>query len=222
MFCYTTIKGGGNMEEKLISKKELLDKTGISYGQLYRWKRKSIIPEEWFIKKSSYTGQETYFPEDKILERIEKIKDMKDDLSLEALADMFSPTPSEVKISKEDLIDKGILSQRSLEIYENLTGPLVVLDFENILKPYILDQLLKTGEITLEEGKNLLLLLINEEEKLKDIKPTILLLRKLGISIWLIGEFNEKIWIDQEGKIVLRRPLMRYIEELKLKLEERG
>lgn len=49
------------MDEKLISKKELLRLTGISYGQLYRWKRKNLIPEEWFIRKSTYTGQETFF-----------------------------------------------------------------------------------------------------------------------------------------------------------------
>lgn len=48
------------MEEDLISKKELLDETGISYGQLYRWKRKQLIPEEWFIRKSTFTGQETF------------------------------------------------------------------------------------------------------------------------------------------------------------------
>ena len=64
------------MEENLISKKELLEVTNISYGQLYRWKRKKIIPEEWFIKKSSFTGQETYLPKDKILERIEYILSM--------------------------------------------------------------------------------------------------------------------------------------------------
>ncbi len=61
------------MEEELISKKEILDMTGISYGQLYRWKRKELIPEEWFIKKSSYTGQETFFPREKIINRINKI-----------------------------------------------------------------------------------------------------------------------------------------------------
>ena len=38
--------------EELISKKELLEQTGISYGQLYRWKRKNIIPEEWLDRKS--------------------------------------------------------------------------------------------------------------------------------------------------------------------------
>ena len=76
--CYVTIYLRRDyMEEMLISKKELLELTDISYGQLYRWKRKNIIPEEWFIKKSSYTGQETFFPRDKILERINKIKALK-------------------------------------------------------------------------------------------------------------------------------------------------
>ena len=41
----------------LISKKDLLNETGISYGQLYRWKREGLIPEEWFIKQPSFTGQ---------------------------------------------------------------------------------------------------------------------------------------------------------------------
>lgn len=53
------------MEEELISKKELLEMTGISYGQLYRWKRKQLLPEDWFIRRSAFTGQETFFPASK-------------------------------------------------------------------------------------------------------------------------------------------------------------
>ena len=68
-----------------ISKKELLERTGISYGQLYRWKRERLIPEEWFVKRSAVTGQETYFPKDQILERIEAIVDLKEDHSLEEI-----------------------------------------------------------------------------------------------------------------------------------------
>ena len=60
----------GMENEELISKKELLELTGISYGQLYRWKRKGLIPEDWFVRKSSYTGQETFFPRGKVLYRI--------------------------------------------------------------------------------------------------------------------------------------------------------
>jgi|SRR5690554_4736001 len=76
------------MEE--ISKKDLLILTGISYGQLYRWKRKGLIPEEWFIKRASFTGQETYFPKDLILERIDKILELKDDVSLEELSEIIN------------------------------------------------------------------------------------------------------------------------------------
>ena len=75
----------------LISKKELLQITGISYGQLYRWKRERLIPEEWFIKQSSFTGQETFFPREMILPRVEAILGNKDKYSLTELSRMLSP-----------------------------------------------------------------------------------------------------------------------------------
>ncbi len=74
----------------LISKKELLACTGISYGQLYRWKRERLIPEEWFIKQASYTGQETFFSREQVLERVHSILDMKDAHSLEELANILA------------------------------------------------------------------------------------------------------------------------------------
>ena len=99
MFCYNksvtmlqTLQGsklfayGGIM----ISKKELLKRTGISYGQLYRWKREELIPEEWFHKTSAPTGQETFFEEDQILPRIEKILELKDDFSIEEMRRAFA------------------------------------------------------------------------------------------------------------------------------------
>ena len=187
------------MEENLISKKELLEKTGISYGQLYRWKRKNIIPEEWFIKKSSFTGQETYFPEDKILERIEKIKAMKDELSLEVL-------------------EKGILSQNAINIYEDMGK--VIENFESILQVYIMENLLMTGEITLDEGKALLSILVKENENINGVNYNILLVRKLGISIWMVGEFSENVFIEPQGKIVIKKAIGDFVEELKVKLNK--
>lgn len=74
------------MEQQLISKKELLERYGISYGALYRWKRKGLIPEDWFIKKSTVTGQETFFPEELVCRRVELIQSQKDDHSLDDLA----------------------------------------------------------------------------------------------------------------------------------------
>ena len=77
------------MGEELISKKDLLERYRISYGALYRWKRKGLIPEEWFIKKATVTGQETFFPKELICERVELIQNQKDDFSLDELSKQF-------------------------------------------------------------------------------------------------------------------------------------
>lgn len=78
-------------ESDLLAKKDLLALTGISYGQLYRWKRQNLIPESWFIKQASFTGQETFFPKEKILKRVGAILKLKDQYSLEELAEIFTP-----------------------------------------------------------------------------------------------------------------------------------
>lgn len=78
------------MEQELISKKELLERYAISYGALYRWKRKGLIPEDWFIKKATVTGQETFFPKALICERVELIQSQKDDLSLDELSGLLN------------------------------------------------------------------------------------------------------------------------------------
>ncbi|MEI6101515.1 MAG: DUF4004 family protein [Eubacteriales bacterium] len=93
----------------LISKKDLLAITGISYGQLYRWKRERLIPEEWFIKQSAYTGQETFFPREQVLSRVKSILELKDEYSLEELAKMFSPEESKSVISVQDIEEMNIL-----------------------------------------------------------------------------------------------------------------
>ena len=79
------------MEEgNLISKRELLSRYGISYGALYRWKRKGLIPDDWFIRKSTPTGQETFFPEALIRERVERILQTKNEVLLDELAGKLS------------------------------------------------------------------------------------------------------------------------------------
>lgn len=87
------------MGEDLIAKKDVLEEAGISYGQLYRWKRKGLIPEAWFIRRSTVTGQETFFPRDKILPRIEQIRSLKEEQSLDELVQILAPeaAPESVK-----------------------------------------------------------------------------------------------------------------------------
>lgn len=97
------------MEQELISKKNLLDRYSISYGALYRWKRKGLIPEEWFIKKATSTGQETFFPKDLICERVELIQSQKDDFSLDELSKQFNKEDE----SKATLIIDTVFGKKS-------------------------------------------------------------------------------------------------------------
>ena len=85
------------MADELISKKELLELYKISYGALYRWKRNGLIPEEWFIKKATVTGHETFFPKSLICQRIEIIKKQKDENSLKEISKSFSKKSTEAK-----------------------------------------------------------------------------------------------------------------------------
>jgi hypothetical protein len=93
-----------------ISKQEALRETGISYGQFYRWKRMGLIPEAWFQRRSTFTGQETFLPRQKLLERINRIQELKDRHSLEEVAEMLSPDVAIRHYSLDEVHRAGIVS----------------------------------------------------------------------------------------------------------------
>lgn len=117
----------------LISKKDLLAVTGISYGQLYRWKRQQLIPEEWFIKKASYTGQETFFPREQIISRVQTILQLKDEYSMEQLAAMFAEEGKRpAGLTPEQLMQIEELPQAWRERLPELTGKESI-QFEDVI-----------------------------------------------------------------------------------------
>ena len=104
-------------DENLISKKDVLTQMGISYGQLYRWKRKGLIPEKWFVRKSTFTGQETFFPKDRIIERIEQIIRMKEDHALDDLARVIHQTIGEsIQVAPDSLSRLGWVDDELAEL----------------------------------------------------------------------------------------------------------
>ncbi len=206
------------MEQELISKKELLELSGISYGQLYRWKRKNLIPEEWFIRKSTYTGQETFFPKEKILERIEKIKDMKGDISLDDLASMLSPNLADLVLESVDLSKRNIVSKETFDFYTEERGKAKELDFKKILYLYILNTLFESGKINFDEGKMILKFLDEYYPKYEGKNCELLFLRKIGISSCCLVSKPNGINFENSMKVVENLNLSNLIEELKIKL----
>ncbi len=99
-------------EKELISKKDLLTRYGISYGALYRWKRKGLIPEEWFIKKSTVTGQETFFPAALVCQRVELILNQKEDVLLDELADKLN----EEEKSNTSIVLQTVFGNKNIQV----------------------------------------------------------------------------------------------------------
>ena len=204
--------------EELISKKELLELTNISYGQLYRWKRKGLIPEDWFVRKSSYTGQETFFPRGKVLYRIEKIKNMKDDISLDGLADVFSPTQDEISLRPDEVTGRNIVSNEVLKMYLDFRGSTDAMDFNDILSAYILNKLIAAGDISLDEGR-LLLEVIQESRITFGADPCeIFLMRKLGVFSCFAASPPCRISMDKGVRLIAGINTLTVTEELKCKL----
>lgn len=206
------------LNQDLISKKELLEITRISYGQLYRWKRKNLIPENWFIRKSTFTGQETFFPRQKIVDRIEKIKNMKGDLSLDDLADMLSPELSMVELGRSRLIESEIVSDVTLDYYIGTYGETEKYTFEEIISLYILEKMFKSGKISFEEGNIVLKLLKKHYSKFKGKTCELIFFRKIGISSCCLVSDSTDLYFDDEVIIVESINITELIEELKIKL----
>ncbi len=88
----------------MISKKDLLKEMNISYGQLYRWKREGLIPDDWFEKQSVSTGQETFFKRTLIIPRIKQILSLKDNYELQEIKNMFNDNNKKHSFSAREVI----------------------------------------------------------------------------------------------------------------------
>jgi predicted DNA-binding transcriptional regulator AlpA len=206
------------LDADLISKKEVLELTGISYGQLYRWKRKNIIPEDWFIKKSSFTGQETFFPREKMLARIEKVKELKDTHSLDELTDFFSPNPTKVEITLDSLRLQKILHSETISLCTPLLKNVKAIEFPEILNMFILEKV-RTRLICEEDQKTLFRFLQENFAVFNSPSYELRGLRKKDIVIWILLPLHTNPYIDRTAETIVKLDLLQMFEELKITLK---
>lgn len=201
------------MLEELISKKELLELTGISYGQLYRWKRKDIIPEEWFIKKSVSTGQETFFPREKIIDRVNKILELKDEVSLDDLAYKFSNSIKDIKITRKYLTNN--ISEEIISRFEEIIEVKEVYEENNIFALFIYKRLINLGSLSLPEIKEITLLANKDYKDLDNKEYELVIKRKFGVLYYYLIVDKVNIFEDNQAIEVDRINISKLIEEIK-------
>jgi hypothetical protein len=208
------------MEEELIAKKDLLELTGISYGQLYRWKRKQLIPEDWFIRKSTFTGQETFFPKEKILKRVQTISEMKDTKSLDELAERFSPQSiTKISLSEQELLDRNIVSELTLQVYKELVPHKQNYPFDAVLALFLLDHMLKEGRMNRNEARDLLDVLKTNSNKIYDKNSFLYFIRKMGVSMALLVAEDVALYFDDGVKVIEAQSISSSMEALKRLIE---
>ncbi|RIX60216.1 DUF4004 family protein [Paenibacillus nanensis] len=203
------------MDSDLISKKELLDVTGISYGQLYRWKRKQLIPEAWFIRKSAYTGQETFFPRELILSRIDKILNLKDDVSLDELAERLSGQMAGLELRKRDFLKLGIVSADLLKRWAAKDDDERIYAFEEMLFFQTAEALLRAGTLQMEEGGALLAMLNEHYAKFKGQPCDLIVFRRMGAASFALVESETELYFDGGIKAAARLAMSGQVEQLK-------
>jgi hypothetical protein len=207
------------MDDDLISKKDLLVQTGISYGQLYRWKRKGLIPEDWFVRKSTFTGQETFFPREKMLARVEKVLSMKDeDLSLDDIADAVSPSPLPDTFAREDVEARGIASPAVLDLFAERHPGTSQLRFEEVVAVAVADTLLRSGDAGLDDARAAMSSLEEGWHVCERVSCDLVLLRKMGVSTVLVISSSAELVVEGGSRVIARLNLPSAIEDLKSRL----
>ena len=207
------------MDPDLISKKELLAQAGISYGQLYRWKRKGLIPEDWFVRKSTFTGQETFFPREKVLARIDKIKSMKDeDASLDEIADAVSPDLGELSMTLPQLRESELVSAEALELFSAVNDGEAPLAFGEIVSLSALDTLLKTGDVGQDEGRVVLDALQENYPQFEGRSADLLFVRRMGLSTAMLVTSDSEVRFDRAARVIARLNLSECAEALRARI----
>lgn len=202
-----------------ISKKDLLKTTGISYGQLYRWKREGLIPEEWFVKRSSPTGQETYFPQEKILKRIHAIQQLKDSYSLEELARILTPEVSNRLFCEEDLEHFDELDiDVAADFMDAMSKDSFV--FLEVLVMIALSQAMVDSAITEEERTHAVSFLSKRMSELHSADYALELLQAQGHLYVLLKKEGSEVYLD-DGLVAIRSIHLNELSNaIKLKYKE--
>lgn len=177
-----------------------------------------LIPENWFIHKATETGQATYFLKDKILPRIDRIKELKGELSVEQMQELFSANVESFKIPLKDFIDLDIVGKMSLTAFTSVFPDKNMLDFNDVFGMYVVDHLMKLSGIYLEDAKQVLRLLCRylSVEASKDYQ--LLLLRKMGVPMTVLVSGEDQILLEDNTEIIACANLVEFEEALKDRL----
>jgi hypothetical protein len=205
-------------DEELISKRDLLRAVRISYGTLYRWKRMNLIPESWFIHKATHTGQATFFPRERILARVGKIQELKGELSVDQLREIFSANVKSFLIPMSDFVKLNMVNKLTVTAFSSVFPAKEKLDFDDVFSMYVVDHLMRLSGIYLEDAKQVLKMLEKYLSSKNSKEYQLILLRKMGIPLMMLVSGEDEILLEENTEVIACANLSEFEDALKEQL----
>ena len=204
-----------------IAKKDILREMGISYGQFYRWKRMGLIPEAWFVRRSTFTGQEAFLPRDKVIERIQRIQELKDRYSLEEIAEMLSPDAALRTYAPAELDAMAWISPRARALVSeaDTTRPV---GFRELLCMALVGRLQEDRALSDDQVRLAARAMLRRFDELRGdgADRTLTVITRDGVTS--VALHAGTCLFDEQTQVLARVDLNALIEEIKVRLQEQS
>lgn len=150
---------------------------------------------------------------------MDQITALKDTLSLDELADRFSPlTMKNVTLTAEEALARNVVSRSSLNFYLKAGHDGDALHFPQLLALSILNLLLRDGRMNAGESEALLQVLSAHGLNRFDRNSCLYFIRKMGVPAFFIVLEDTELFFDRDTHIVAQLQLQPYAEKLAAKL----
>jgi len=140
---------------------------------------------------------------------------MKGDISLDNLADMLSPDLTGKKVTLNFLKDHDIVSDTTLNFYNEEYGESKEYDLEQIISIYLLDKMFKSGH---SDGKIVYKLFNDNYQNFKGKNCELIIFRKMGVSSCCMVPDSKEVYFEETIKIIEVMNIPELIEEIKIKM----
>ena len=179
------------------------------------------LPDEWFIHRSTFTGHETFFPRDKVLERVAEIQRLKESMSLDEIARLFQPgPPGEVSLTAQDAAAACIAVPPVINQYLGLSGGDGSFTYESLLGLYTFSQLLMEGSVSREEAYAAAQAVSAVDPEISE--PVVYILRKYGVPFCITAGEMQKIQFDGDAALAATVSVSQQKRALDTLLGEKG
>ena len=171
------------------------------------------------MKRSSPTGQETYFPQEKILKRIHAIQQLKDSYSLEELARILTPEISNRLFCEEDLEHFDELDiEVAADFMDAMSKDSFV--FLEVLVMIALSQAMVDTAITEEERTHAVSFLSKQMSEMHSADYVLELLQAQGHLYVLLKKEDSEVYLDDALVAIRSIHLNELNNAIKLKYKE--